>query len=174
MISLKGIPNLANSSLVWCSCIISLSPCVVTVSWMGKPSHMCETISMLGMVFLVLMLWCLLAPELVACLPTSFLFRLVLWLSVVVSFLGLLCGFGGGVVSARLMASNRDNNMVAWFGAAVYSSCDVESWRELPSCSVETSSSYMSMSKSWNGAVCPFKVVGWLADGAVPSSSSSL
>lgn len=69
----------------------------------------------------------MLAPELVACLPTSFLFRLVLWLSVVVSFLGLLCGFGGGVVSARLMASNRDNNMVAWFGAAVYSSCDVES-----------------------------------------------
>lgn len=50
-------------------------------------------------------------PELVACLPTSLLLRFVLWVSIMVSFLGLLCGFGEGVVSARSMVSSRVNDV---------------------------------------------------------------
>ena len=86
----------------------------------------------------------MLMPVLIACLPTSLFLRLAHCVLVVISFLG----FGGGVMLARLVVSNCDNNVTAWFGAAMYSSCDVESRSELPPCSGETSSSCMSISKS--------------------------
>lgn len=103
---------------------------------------------MLGIASLVRTFGSLIAPEVVACLPASLFLRLAFWMSVVVSFLGFLCGFGGGVVLARLMASNWDSDMTVWFRAAMYSSCDVDSWRGFPPCLGETSSSYMSMSRS--------------------------
>ena len=68
---------------------------------------------MLGIASLVRMCWKLLVPELVVYLPTSLPLRLALWVSIAVSFLELLCGFGEGVVSARSMASSRVNNMAA-------------------------------------------------------------
>lgn len=60
---------------------------------------------------------------LIACLPASLLLRLALCVSVVVPFLWL----SGGVISARLVMSNRDNDVTAWFGVEMSSSCDVES-----------------------------------------------
>lgn len=57
-----------------------------------------------------------------------------------------LCMDVGGILLARLIASRRDIGMAAWLGVAAYSSLDVESWRELPPCSGETTSNCMSMS----------------------------
>lgn len=56
MTSLKGVPYFANSSVVQYSCMITLPLCVAMASCMEKPSHMCETMAMLGMASLVLML----------------------------------------------------------------------------------------------------------------------
>ena len=67
---------------------------------------------MFGNASLVLILWSLFSLELVTYLPTSFLLLLALWVSVVISFLGLLCEVVGGVVSTRLMASSQD---VKWW-----------------------------------------------------------
>jgi hypothetical protein len=62
-------------------------------------------------------------PELSMCKPGSLFFLLALWVSVVLS----LCKVIGGVLSAKLMASNRDVDMAAWLGVTAYASFDVES-----------------------------------------------
>ena len=85
------------------------------------------------------MLCDLVESEMAVCLPASLLLRLALWVSIVASFLGLLCEVDVDVVAAKLMASSRD--VAAW-----NSSFDIDSWRELPQCLGETSSSCMSMS----------------------------
>ena len=105
---------------------------------MGNLSHMCETISMFGMTSLVLTCWNLLTPEEVTCLSALIPRLLALCVLIVVSFLGLLCEFGG-VASARLIVSSRVVKMTA------YSSCDDESWSEDLMCSGKTSSSCMLM-----------------------------
>ena len=112
--SLVGVPRLANSSAVRCSRIGSSSFCVAMASCMGKPSHMCATMAMLGTSSLVLMCGDGYVLVLVDCFPASLRLRLALCVSVVVSFLEC----GGGVVSAKLMASRREIDMTAWCGAA--------------------------------------------------------
>ena len=106
MISLVGVPSLANSSLVRCSLMVSLPLWVATASWMEKPSHMCATMSRIGTASLVFMLGGGVVLVWAACLPASLVLRLALCVSLMGSFLA--CGVG--VVSARLMT--------AWFGAA--------------------------------------------------------
>ena len=83
-----------------------------------------------------------------------------------------LCDEVVGVLAAKLVMSSR--MAVAWFGAAVNSSFDTESWSELPPCSGETSISCISMSLSWKGMAFPFISDGWLACWLIftPSSSS--
>ena len=77
-------------------------------SWIGKPNDTCETVSMLRNASLFCILWGLLVPELVICLPASIFLCLTLWVLVGISFLGFLYEVVGGVISFRLMASNRD------------------------------------------------------------------
>ena len=90
MIYLEGVPILAKFALVQCSRMMSLHFCNATTSCIGKPSQICETISIHGIASLVLMFWDLLESELAVCLPTSLLQLLSLWVLVMVSFLGLL------------------------------------------------------------------------------------
>ena len=96
MTSLGGVPSRANSSLVRCSCMISLPFCVAMASWMEKPSHICATMSMLGMASLVFVLGDGMVLVWEACPPASLLLLLALW----VSLMGLLprvwCGRGLG------------------------------------------------------------------------------
>ena len=125
MTSFGRVPNFANSSLVRCSCMISLLLCVAMASWIGKPNHICDTMSMLGIASLVIPLWDLVESEMAVCLPASLLLRLALWVSIVASFLGLLCEMVVGVDVAKLMASSWD--VAAWFGAALNSSFDIDS-----------------------------------------------
>ena len=89
---------------------------------MENPSHIYETMSMLGIFSLRLMLEGILIPVGVW-RPASLLPRLALCVSVVDSFLV----FGGGVVSDKLVMSIRESDVTAWLGAAKYSSSDVES-----------------------------------------------
>ena len=113
---------------------------------MGKPSHICETISMLGIASLVFEFGGLLMSEVSMCFHTSLRLLFALCVSSVTSFVGLLCVVVGGVLSTRLMASNQEVEVMVWCGPARNSSCDIESWRELPPCSGETSSSCISIS----------------------------
>ena len=58
MIFLEGILILANFSLVPCSHTISLPLYNATTSWIGKHSHICKTMSMLGIALLFCVLCC--------------------------------------------------------------------------------------------------------------------
>ena len=140
--SLAGVLSLTKSSCVRCSRKTSFPLCIAAASWLGNPNHIWDTISILGIDSIALMLWDLLESECVACLPTSLRLRLALWLSMVITFLGLL--YAVGVEAAKLMVSNLE--ATSWFGAAVNSSFDMDRRRELPPCSGDMSSNCISMS----------------------------
>ena len=89
--------------------MVSVPLCNVMASRIEKPSHMCDTMSMLGIVILLCVFCCLLVPKLSLCTFTSFTLFLAFWVSVMLS----LCKVVGGILSAKLMASSRDIGMAA-------------------------------------------------------------
>lgn len=68
----NGVPLFTNSLWERVSWMISLPRCVAMASCMEKPNHMCETMSMLGIVSFVRVHWKMLKTELCRCPPTSF------------------------------------------------------------------------------------------------------
>lgn len=80
--------------------------------------------SMLRIASLVLEYGGLLKSEVSICLSIPLLLLFSLCVSCAASFLGLLWFVVGGVLSARLMASNRGVDEMVWLGPTDSSSCD--------------------------------------------------
>ena len=102
-----GVPILAKSSLIWISCTIPLLFYDTTTSWIGKPSYICDTISIISIFFCFTCFIVYLCRSWSRAYPlhSSSYWRFELGVSCI-SLLWFLCEVVDGIISAKLMVSN--------------------------------------------------------------------